>query len=122
MRATAILLATALASVGVVGCCGMGSKGTEKYMCKSKQEEGKSQLKALLAAANAAKASAGQYPKTIADAQFAPTGLKYYDLSILSANATNFSAEAKGKGDMAGDDWKIDETGKLSNPADKCAE
>lgn len=113
----AILLVALLGT----GCCGLAGGGTDKYMCKSKQAEGQAKLSALLLAANTAKAETGQYPKTVAEAKLDVSDLKFYDLNIVTASGTSFIAEAKGKGDMAGDEWRIDESGKLSNPADKCS-
>jgi len=94
--------------------CGFG-----KYKCKSMQTEAKSNLMSLRTGMEMVKAETNAYPKTLEAAEFAPMG-KYYDYKLVKADDAGFLAEAVGKGDMAGDQWKVDQGGTVTAVKDKC--
>ena len=99
-----------LGSLSVSGCCG-ANKGLEKYECKSKQAEAKAQLATVVAAMSQGLAESGSYPNSVDGLKkhgFDPSA-EYYDLAIVSADAESFVVEARGKGEMKGDLWRVDE-------------
>ncbi len=97
--------------------CGFG-----KYKCKSKQSEAKSNLMSLRTTMEMINVEKGQYAQSLADVKaegFVPMG-EYYEYEVTASGEKTFVAQARGKGDMAGDVWKIDQTGKLSAVDNKC--
>lgn len=92
-----------------------------KYQCLSKQSEAKSNLKALFVAEEMYRTDKDGYSQDLATLEFTPQGQTLrYDYAVVAASKEAFRAEARGKGDMAGDVWAITNANDLQNVRSKC--
>lgn len=91
------------------------------YQCRSKQSEAKGNLKALFVAEELYRSEKEGYSQDFAALGFTPMGqTSRYDFVVVQASREGFRAEARGKGDMAGDLWAITNANDLQNVKDKC--
>ena len=90
-----------------------------QFGCRSKQSEAKGNLRSLFVTEESFKGDHNAYSADLAALQFAPHAQRY-TYAVTSATPTAFTAEARGKDDMAGDTWTIDQTGVPNNVASKC--
>lgn len=92
-----------------------------KFQCRSKQTEAKSNLKALFVAEEMYRAEKDTYTQDLDALQFKPMGqMLRYDYVVAQASREGFRAEARGKGDMAGDLWVIANANEVQNVTNKC--
>ena len=78
------------------------------FGCASKQSEAKANLKGLYVAEKAFYAERDTYDADVKKLGYEPE-TKRYKIEILKADANHFQARAVGFGDMAGDEWTIDD-------------
>lgn len=95
---------------------------TKRYVCRVKQSEAKSGLKALYVAERSWQAEHDTYSKNLHDIGTDDAALeaKRYGYAVLQADKDHFRARATGKDDMEGDVWEIDEGGEPKNTASVC--
>lgn len=93
----------------------------EKFQCRSKQSEAKSNLKALFVAEEVFRSEQDRYSTSFDEIQFVPRGQKLrYEYRVVEAGPRSFRAEATGTGDMAGDRWIVDENNQVKNLESVC--
>lgn len=91
------------------------------FECRSKQTEAKGSLKALFAAEEMYRGEKDSYTQDLAALGFKPEGQgTRYDYVVVQASREGFRAEARGKGDMAGDLWVITNAADVQNVTNKC--
>ncbi len=92
-----------------------------KFQCRAKQSEAKANLKALYVAEELHRGEKDTYTTDLATLEFRPQGERIrYDYVVVEAGRTGFRAEARGKGDMAGDLWIMTNANDLQNVESKC--
>lgn len=112
----AIAVGTAL-SASACCCCFDAVSNFTRYQCRAKQSEAKGNLKALFVAEESYRAEKNTYG-TLDEVGFRPSGEKLrYDYVLVSHDAEHFVAEARGKDEMNGDLWRVDEHGQPENLA-----
>ncbi len=102
-----------IAAVALSGCCLCDSffGNFNRYECRAKQSEAKSNLKSLYIAQSMFQAERSRFG-TLEEIGFAPAGETLrYEYVLVSHDDTHFVAEARGKDEMTGDLWQIDDTG-----------
>lgn len=119
-----LLAAVALATVAqtAAGCCLCDTwfRNFERFECRSKQSEAKSNLRALHVAQEAYRAEQGTYG-TLEEIGFEPSGdTVRYQYVLLEHSADGFVAEAQGKDEMEGDRWLVDQTGHVDVVESRC--
>lgn len=91
------------------------------YQCRSKQSEARNNLAALFAREELYRGDKDGYTQDLAALEFKPMGqVIRYDYVVVQASREAFRAEARGKGDMAGDVWAITNANDVQNVDNKC--
>ncbi|OGQ25382.1 MAG: hypothetical protein A2138_26625 [Deltaproteobacteria bacterium RBG_16_71_12] len=91
------------------------------FQCRSKQSEAKGNLKALHVAEELYRGDKDSYTQDLGALEFKPMGQTIrYDYVVVEASREGFRAEARGKGDMAGDVWAITNANDVQNVQNKC--
>ncbi|MBF0211705.1 MAG: prepilin-type N-terminal cleavage/methylation domain-containing protein [Desulfamplus sp.] len=92
------------------------------YQCKTKQSEAKSNLGAVRMSEEAYYASHSKYAFSLSNIGFVPKGSPKYNITITTANTTNFIALATATAIFQGknDRWTINQNGSLLNTSNAC--
>ena len=91
--------------------------------CRERVSHARTALKVLYVAQESLQAETGSYGPTLASLKMPerkPESNANYDVVLVQATAHTFVAEARGKGAMAGDLWRISEKNDLANVTDLC--
>lgn len=114
MKLTFPLLA-ALSAIAVTSC------GIGRYKCRSRQSEAKATLKTIKSEESTYFAANKKYTASMVDLGVLPTA-RYYSIELsITDGGKGYKAIAKGsKPETTGDEWSMDESGKLSVITDKC--
>lgn len=94
-----------------------------RYDCRAKQSEAKSNLKAIYVSEESYRAENDTYHQSLAEVGFLARGSGNkinYQYRIVYSDAEHFIAEAIGIGSMQGDVWRIDENNNLQSVESKC--
>jgi len=108
---------------GLVSCFLLPLSGCNfsDYKCKSMQAEAKVQLGAMRMTAEMIKAEHDVYPKSMSElkeAGFAPEDGRYD--YFYEATGDSYLLKARGKGEMEGDEWKLETDSDIVAVKDKC--
>jgi type IV pilus assembly protein PilA len=98
----------------------MWFRNFERFECRAKQSEAKTNLRALHTAEEAYRGEHGAYG-TLEEIGFAPEGdTVRYEYVLLEHGADTFVAEATGRDEMAGDRWIVDQSGHVDVVESRC--
>lgn len=109
-------------AVWLTGCCCFDpfTRNFDRYLCRSKQREAKSNLKSLYVAEQGYRAEHHRFGP-LEDVGFEPSGEKRrYEYVLTGHDEDGFVAEARGIDEMTGDLWQVDETGELRSLRNVC--
>jgi Tfp pilus assembly protein PilE len=117
-----VALALSVGAVPIVGIlAAIAIPNFIMFQCRSKQSEAKGNLKALYVGEMSYFAEKNTYSNDANALGFQPRGnILRYDYVITEAGPQLFRAEARGKNEMTGDLWVIDQTGQPQNVDNVC--
>lgn len=103
-------------------CFDLPARNFERFECRAKQSEAKSNLKSLYVAQASYFAEHGRYGASLEEVGFEPGGETIrYEYVLVSNGESGFVAEARGLDEMTGDLWQIDEGGEPRALRNVCA-